>query len=406
MLKSRTIPMVPADSVASLPDGNRFPVFNIACDYSVRQVPLAEEDAINSGVITVRMRALTQDAHLSILVVDDDEIELALIGDQLAARGLDVSRASNGKEALAMIEQRFFPVLLTDWQMPLMDGIELAERVRARGMDETFIVMLTGRDGRFDYRRGYEAGVDDYLTKKLPDVELYARITAAFGTAALRRSLKEARAALALAENGKLGTEQSTPTGEKLKGVTEPSESVTVHPIAEAPGSQKLQIGHSHAVSEDFGATTVLSLAPMPVPRLLLVDDDELVTERLKISMVEAGYDVRTVCDGASALIALQRDFRSIVILDRSMPGMDGLALCRAIRERSWPGYIYVMLLTAHDSEGDILLGLDAGADDYLSKRVSDAELVARLNTATRVLSLEHSLKGAIEERRRMAMTD
>jgi len=64
------------------------------------------------------------------------------------------------------------------------------------------------------------------------------------------------------------------------------------------------------------------------------------------------------------------------------------------------------MLLTAHDSEEDVLLGLDAGADDYVSKRVSDAELIARLSTATRVLSLEHSLKTALEERRRMAMTD
>ncbi|MDP8984197.1 MAG: diguanylate cyclase [Pseudomonadota bacterium] len=408
MLKSRTTPMVPADSMVPLPDGNRFPLFNIAGDYTVRQVPLAEEDAINSGVITVRMKALTQDAHLSILVVDDDEIELALIGDQLAARGLDVSRASNGKEALALIAERFFPVLLTDWQMPLMDGIELAERVRALGMDGTFIVMLTGRDGRFDYRRGYEAGVDDYLTKKLPDVELYARITAAFGTAALRRSLKEARAALALAENGKQSTEQSKPRDvEQIKGVTEERESVTVtQHITEAPEPQELPVGRSRALSEDFGSTTVLSLAIMPVPRLLLVDDDEIMTEHLKISMVGAGYDVRTVCDGAGALAVLQRDFRSIVILDRSMPGMDGLALCRAIRGRSWPGYIYIMLLTAHEAEADILLGLDAGADDYLSKRVSDAELIARLNTATRVLSLEHSLKGALEERRRMAMTD
>lgn len=407
MSKSST--KIPADAVAPLPDGNRFPVLNIACDYSVRQVPLSEEDAINSGVITVRMRALTQEAPLSILVVDDDEIELALIGGQLEARGLDVFRASNGKEALAMIEERFFPVLLIDWQMPLMDGIELAERVRARGMDETYIVMLTGRDGHFDYRRGYEAGIDDYLTKKLPDVELHARITAAFGTAALRHSLKEARAALACAELGKLVIEESKPVAaEQINRVTEQSEGVTVvQRVGELPESQEPQAGHSHAVGEDFGATTqILALAVMPPPKLLLVDDDEIMMERLKIPMLETGYEVRMVTDGASALAALQQDFRSIVILDRNMPGMDGLDLCRAIRKRTWPGYIYVMLLTAHDAEEDVLLGIDAGADDYLSKRVSDAELIARLSTATRVLSLEHSLKGALEERRRMAMTD
>jgi diguanylate cyclase (GGDEF)-like protein len=88
------------------------------------------------------------------------------------------------------------------------------------------------------------------------------------------------------------------------------------------------------------------------------------------------------------------------------MPGMDGLALCQRIRATQYPGYVYIMLVTAHDSEEEILAGLDAGADDYLSKRVSGAHLIARLATARRILQLEHSLKQVIEERRRMAMTD
>jgi diguanylate cyclase (GGDEF)-like protein len=324
------------------------------------------------------------------LVVDDDEIALTLIGDQLEGRGFDVVRASNGQEALALIDERFFPVLLTDLQMPLMDGIELAERVRARGMDETYIVMLTMRDGRFDYERGYAAGIDDYLTKKLPDVELYARINAAFNTAALRRSLNEARAALAAAAEQSKAVVAIEKTPAPLHS-TQPPEST----------------GHSQATDADFAGTTqILALAIMQPPKVLLVDDDEIMLERLKIPMLETGYEVFTATDGAAALAALQREFMSIVILDRNMPGMDGLALCRAIRRQTWPGYVYLMLLTAHDAEEDVLLGLDAGADDYLSKGVSDAQLIARLSTATRVLKLEHSLKSALDERRRMAMTD
>jgi two-component system, cell cycle response regulator len=384
---------VRADSVEPMPDGNLFPVLDLAGEYPLRQVPPSTEDLINTGIITCRIKALTQAEPLSILVVDDDEIELALVGDQLEARGFDVVRASNGEEALAMMDERFFPVLLTDWQMPLMDGIELAERVRARGLDETYIVMLTMRDARFDYERGYSAGIDDYLTKKLPDVELHARITAAFNTAALRRSLKQALAALAAAGQSKSA---SAPENTSQPGTQAPQ-----------PGAQAPQPGHSHATGEDFGATTqVVTLGIMPAPKVLLVDDDEIMMERLKIPMLETGYEVRTATSGAAALAALQEDFMSIVILDRSMPGMDGLALCRAIRQHTWSGYVYLMLLTAHDAEEDVLLGLDAGADDYLSKRVSDAELIARLSTATRVLSLEHSLKTALEERRRMAMTD
>jgi two-component system cell cycle response regulator len=354
---------------------------------NVHAAPAPADDAINTGLITCRMQAIAQTDSLRILIVDDDEMALTLIGDQLEARGFDVVRASNGQEALVLISERFFPVLLTDWQMPLMDGIELTKRVRARGIHETYIVMLTIQDGRFDYERGYAAGVDDYLSKKLADVELHARINAACNTAALRRSLKATRAALAAAEQRK-----PVPAIEKAP---------------QPPGVKDPQNGQSLATHEDVGSTTqVLALSIMPTPKVLLVDDDELVMERLKIPIVEAGYEVFTATDGATAVAALQKDFMSIVILDRNMPGMDGLTMCRTVRQKIWPGYTYLILLTAHDAEEDILLGLEAGADDYLSKRVSDAQLIARLSAATRVLSLEHSLKSALEDRRRMAMTD
>jgi diguanylate cyclase (GGDEF)-like protein len=332
-------------------------------------------DAVNMGVTTRRMRALNQPDALRILVVDDDEIELALIGDQLEARGFDVARAASGPEALALMETRFFPVMLTDCRMPGMDGVELTGTARARGMCETYIIMLTRMDAPFDYERGYAAGVDDYLSKANPNVELFARINAAFGTAALRSSLKETRAALAAVPQGSL-------------------------PAARA-------IGTAPALDEDWETSTqILALPPMRKPAVLLVDDDELVLARLKLLVEAAGYEVFTAAGGGAALTALQNHFMSIVIADRNMPGMDGLALCRAIRDRTWSGYVYVMLLTAHDAESDVLLGLQAGADDYLSKRISEAQLIARLATATRILSLEYSLKIALADRRRMALTD
>jgi len=85
---------------------------------------------------------------------------------------------------------------------------------------------------------------------------------------------------------------------------------------------------------------------------------------------------------------------------------MDGLELCRTLRSGQWPGYIYVLLLTAQDGEDDILAGLNAGADDYLSKRASGAQLLARLRTAQRILTLEQSLKKALADKNQLAMTD
>jgi diguanylate cyclase (GGDEF)-like protein len=141
-------------------------------------------------------------------------------------------------------------------------------------------------------------------------------------------------------------------------------------------------------------------------PRVLIVDDDEIVIERMRDLVSDAGFEVVSATDGEAALRALQDDFAPIVILDRNMPGMDGLTLCKIIRGRQYPGYVYIMLVTAQDSEEEILAGLEAGADDYLSKRASGMQLVARLATARRIITLEHSLKQVIEERRRMAMTD
>jgi two-component system cell cycle response regulator len=154
------------------------------------------------------------------------------------------------------------------------------------------------------------------------------------------------------------------------------------------------------------GTTQILHVPLTAMPKVLLVDDDELVLERLYTLIEAAGFPVETARDGVAGLDALQAEFAPIVIADRRMPGMDGLALCRTIRRNLWPGYIYILLLTAQDAEEDILAGLEAGADDYLSKRSSAAQLLARLRTARRILSLEHSLKQALEEKRRLSLTD
>ena len=158
---------------------------------------MKDEDTIEMGAVTGRLRALAQDMNLTILIVDDDELERALISDRLEARGFEVARAANGAEALTLLEGPVIPVLLVDWSMPVMNGIELTERLRARGMEDSYIIMLTARDSNLDYEVGYRAGVDDYLTKKVRDSELLARIHSGFRTFALRRSLKEARATLA-----------------------------------------------------------------------------------------------------------------------------------------------------------------------------------------------------------------
>jgi two-component system cell cycle response regulator len=162
-------------------------------------------------------------------------------------------------------------------------------------------------------------------------------------------------------------------------------------------------------MTDDLGDTTILiglKEAVAVAPKVLIVDDDPLVCERLRGLVMAAGFEARAVSSGAAALASLHKDFSPIVISDRMMPDMDGLTLCRTIRGEQFAGYVYVLLLTMQDAEQDILAGLDAGADDYLSKRVSSAQLIARLRTAQRILTLEHSLRMVVDEKSRLATTD
>jgi len=152
--------------------------------------------------------------------------------------------------------------------------------------------------------------------------------------------------------------------------------------------------------------TQILKLDLPTAPTVLIVDDDELVLAHLKELVTAAGYGVRTAATGDEALAALENSAASIVVTDLNMPGMNGLDLCRRIREHARPGYVYIILLTVRDQEEDILVGLDAGADDYLSKRTSAAQFTARLRIAKRVLALEYSLKSALEKKHHLAMTD
>jgi diguanylate cyclase (GGDEF)-like protein len=121
---------------------------------------------------------------------------------------------------------------------------------------------------------------------------------------------------------------------------------------------------------------------------LLVVEDDPVTRRILEKSLTKNGRKVVTASNGREALDLLEKTFFPIVITDWMMPELDGLELCRRIRAMEWPGYIFIILLTARGAVDDIITGLDAGADDYLTKPFNKAELKARLGAGTRILEL------------------
>jgi diguanylate cyclase (GGDEF)-like protein len=159
-------------------------------------------------------------------------------------------------------------------------------------------------------------------------------------------------------------------------------------------------------MSELDDTTVIMTPRSQHPCEVLLVDDDELVRERLALLLQKAGYLVTLVQSGDEALQMLDIQPYSVLITDWEMPNMDGLALIRNIRQRRGEGYIYILLLTVRDGKRDVVTGLQAGADDYILKGAPPEELLARLETARRITILEHSLRTAYQENRRLASVD
>ncbi len=123
--------------------------------------------------------------------------------------------------------------------------------------------------------------------------------------------------------------------------------------------------------------------------KVLIVDDDPIALEILANFLQVAGYNVELASNGKEALEKLRHYSPRIVISDVDMPEMNGVELCRAIRSRQSIHYTYLILLTSHSDSDSVLLGLDAGADDYLSKPFRREELRLRLEGGRRLLTLE-----------------
>jgi two-component system response regulator RegX3 len=117
------------------------------------------------------------------------------------------------------------------------------------------------------------------------------------------------------------------------------------------------------------------------MPRILLVEDERSIAEGLKVSLEAEGFELTWARDGQEAMTGWERARPDLILLDLMLPGISGLEVCRAIRARS---AVPIIMLTARDTEVDRVVGLELGADDYLTKPFSSRELVARVRAVLR----------------------
>ena len=127
-----------------------------------------------------------------------------------------------------------------------------------------------------------------------------------------------------------------------------------------------------------------MDAVPKNGARVLLVEDDQHIRELVELHLQLEGLAVTPVADGNQALALARSDTFELIVLDLMLPGLDGVTICRAIRRDSRNPDVPILMLTARRDEADKVLGLDSGADDYLTKPFGVRELVARVRALLR----------------------
>lgn len=283
-----------------------------------------------------------------ILVVDDIETNRRLLEARLSAEYFDVVLASSGAECLEKAAETMPDLILLDVMMPGMDGFETCKRLKADPATRHIpVIMVTALDQREDRVKGLEAGADEFLTKPVNDVALFARV----------RSLL------------------------RLKEVLD-----------------ELRLRHDSALN-DAGE------ADLAGPAMVIVAaGDEIAAERLTAKLPK-GFTGRPIGDPASVVKAA-RAGAELVLIDLATAKFDALRVCARIRSDAVTRNTPIICVVDCDTPQDMVRALDLGVSDVVSRPVDPGELAARLNTQLKRKRYAEQLRERLEESLEMAVID
>jgi two-component system, sensor histidine kinase and response regulator len=290
-------------------------------------------------------------AGLAVLIVDDNLTNRRILGEMLRHYGMRPELVASGAQALSRLQEADrsgtgYALLLVDSQMPDMDGFTLVERIRRQAdLRRMTIMMLTSSGQRGDAARCRELGIAAYLVKPIVEPQLHAALLSVL-----------ARKARAAPEAGPepQGLELREGVGKQGSGAQE-APLITRHSLREA--QQGLHI---------------------------LLAEDNLVNQVLASRLLEKqGHSVVVADNGRSALETLEKQPFDLIVMDVSMPEMDGFEAVAAIRAREVTTglHIPIIAMTAHAMKGDRERCLAAGMDAYISKPIQPTELFQVLKT-------------------------
>ena len=304
--------------------------------------------------MTSQIQNLTIDKQTVFLVVDDYEPMRKVTSSQLRSIGASsIMTANNGAEALRLLQNKRVDIVLSDWNMPVMTGLELLKAVRA---DKKFshlpFIMITAEAERYRIEEAIDAGVDDLLVKPYTAICLAERVEKALAT------LRNPAA-------------RSTPVRQTPK----------VHSEAYAHPDQPLP-AFDPAFPVEPGRPTILVVDDTP-DNLLLVSH-----------LFNDTYRVRIAHNGEKALhICQSNDPPDLVLLDIMMPDMDGFEVARLMREHPTSVSIPIIFITAMTGETERHRGMELGAVDFVTKPIDPDSLKLRVRNFMRYVELHKQLQ-------------
>ncbi|MFM1980632.1 MAG: hypothetical protein RLZ68_1897 [Pseudomonadota bacterium] len=280
--------------------------------------------------------------NASFLIVDDMEGMRRLLSNSLRQLGFsDVHTAMHGVDALKALGERSFDAVLTDWNMPVMNGLELLRQIRANERLQLIpVIMVTVETDREQIRSAFEAGVSAYLVKPFDLAALEAKLRRAF--------------------------QQPSPHAHGSIEAILPG-------VITKPGAG-LQTIAAHGATGGRRRATILAVDDVPDNLSILMD------------ILGEDYHMAVANSGARALKIIESGkIPDLVLLDVMMPDMDGFEVCRRIKSNPATAEVPVIFLTAMGQATDVTKGFSLGAADYVSKPADPSILRARMETHLRL---------------------
>ncbi len=359
---------------------------------------------------------------MQILIAEDQEMGRLILARYLRDWGHEVIETSNGEEACAEIVNKLgtIDMLITDWSMPGMSGVELARQVRQLSASGRYIyiILLTGKSEVSDRFQAFsEGGVDDYIVKPFESSELHLRIQVGMRALSAERCQREYSYELQeiIQQQTSLMQETQDEIVHRLftaMEVRESSDENLTQDQTRRVGlinnclsqlfdwsknkSQMLQEADPLHEMDSFDMFNEILEDPTAEEqtkplRILVVDDQDMARLIIVSYLREWGHEVIEASNGAEACEEIANGDIDILITDWNMPVMNGIELAQAVRQVSEEGnYIYILLLTGKGELDDKLEAFsEGGIDDYIVKPFENSELQLRIQVGMRVVAAE-----------------